>query len=68
VNFTSRSPDITFVHSSSMTPPFGLTNMQLFEESAGRPQLFLDRSLEFFRLLASSLDAHEHVLGLTRGG
>jgi hypothetical protein len=31
-------------------PPFGLTDVQLFEERAGRPELFLDRSLEFFRL------------------
>jgi hypothetical protein len=35
-----------------MTPPFGLTDPQLFEERAGRPELFLDRSLEIFRLLA----------------
>jgi hypothetical protein len=35
-----------------MPPPFGLTNVQLFEERAGHPELFLDRSLEFFRLLA----------------
>jgi len=30
-----------------MTPPFGLTDEQLFKERAGRPELFLDRSLEF---------------------
>jgi hypothetical protein len=35
-----------------MTPPFGLTDEQLVEERAGRPELFLDCSLEFFRLLA----------------
>jgi hypothetical protein len=35
-----------------MTPPFGLTDVQLFEERADRAELFLDRSLEFFRLLA----------------
>jgi hypothetical protein len=47
VNFTSRSPEITLVHSSSMTAPFGLTDKQLFEKRADRPELFLDRSLEF---------------------
>jgi hypothetical protein len=35
-----------------MTPPFGLPHVQLFEARAGRPELFLHRSLEFFRLLA----------------
>jgi hypothetical protein len=35
-----------------MTPPFGLTDVQLFEERAGGAEPFLDRSLEFFRLLA----------------
>jgi hypothetical protein len=35
-----------------MTPPFSPTDVQLFEERAGRPELFLDGSLEFFRLLA----------------
>ena len=35
-----------------MTPPFGLAEMQLFEERTGRVELFLDRSLEFLRLLA----------------
>jgi hypothetical protein len=40
------------VHSSSMTTPFGLPDVQLFEERAGRADLFLDGSLEFFRLLA----------------
>jgi hypothetical protein len=29
VNFTSRSPNITLVHSSSMTPPLGLADVQL---------------------------------------
>jgi hypothetical protein len=35
-----------------MTPPFGLTDAQLFDERAGRPEVFLDRSLEFFRVLS----------------
>jgi hypothetical protein len=35
-----------------MTSPFGLTDVQLFEERPDRPELFLDRSLEFFRLQA----------------
>jgi hypothetical protein len=35
-----------------MTPPFGLADVQLFEQRVGRPEFFLDRSLEFFRLLA----------------
>jgi hypothetical protein len=35
-----------------MTPPFGLTNLQLFEVRPNRAKFFLDRSLEFFRLLA----------------
>jgi hypothetical protein len=35
-----------------MTPPFGLRDEQLFEERADRPELFLDRSLKFFRRLA----------------
>jgi hypothetical protein len=52
VNFTSWLPGLAFVHSSCMTPPFGLTDVQLFEERLGRPELFLDRSSEFFRLLA----------------
>jgi len=34
-----------------MTPPFRLPNLQFFEERTGRPTLFLDRSLELFRLL-----------------
>jgi len=34
-----------------MTAPFGLTAVQLFAKRAGRPELFLDRSLEFLRLL-----------------
>jgi hypothetical protein len=51
-----------------MTPPFGLTDEQLFEERAGRPELFLDGSSEFFRLLAEPLDKHEQVLGSIRGG
>jgi len=34
-----------------MIPPFGLTDA-LIEERADRPALFLDRPLEFFRLLA----------------
>ena len=35
-----------------MPPPFGLRDEQLFEEREDRPELFLDRSLKFFRLLA----------------
>jgi hypothetical protein len=35
-----------------MTPPFGLTDAQLFEERADRPEFLLDCSVEFFRLLA----------------
>jgi hypothetical protein len=35
-----------------MTPPFGLSEAQLFEERASHPALFLDCSLEFFRLPA----------------
>jgi hypothetical protein len=35
-----------------MTPPFGLTDAQLFEEPTRHPNLFLDRPLKFFRLLA----------------
>jgi hypothetical protein len=35
-----------------MTPPFGLTDVQLFEGRADRPKLLPDRSLKFFRLLA----------------
>jgi hypothetical protein len=35
-----------------MIPPFGLTDALIDEERADRPALFLDRPLEFFRLLA----------------
>jgi hypothetical protein len=35
-----------------MTPPFGLTNLQLFEVRADHAKFFLNRPLEFFRLLA----------------
>jgi hypothetical protein len=35
-----------------MTTPFGLTDTQLFDEREDRPELFLKRSLKFFRLLA----------------
>jgi hypothetical protein len=38
--------------SSFVTPPFGLADAQLFDERPDRPEFFLDRSLEFFRLLA----------------
>jgi hypothetical protein len=51
VNLTSRSPEIPFVHSSHTIPPFGLTDALIEEERADRPALFLDRPLEFFRLL-----------------
>ena len=51
-----------------MTPPFGLADVQLFEERAARPEFFLDRSLEFFRLLAKPFDTHQEALGLARGG
>jgi hypothetical protein len=35
-----------------MPPHFGLLDAQILQEPAGRPKLFLDRSLEFFRLLS----------------
>jgi hypothetical protein len=35
-----------------MTPPLGLTNLQLFEVRPDRAKFFLDCSLEFFHLLA----------------
>jgi len=35
-----------------MIPPFGLTDALIEEERADCPALFLDRPLEFFRLLA----------------
>jgi hypothetical protein len=35
-----------------MPPPFGPTNLQLFEVRADRAKFFVDRSLELFRLLA----------------
>ena len=37
-----------------MALPFGLTEVQFFEERAGRAELFLDGAVEFFRLLAQS--------------
>ena len=52
VNLTSRLPEIPFVHSSRMIAPFGLTDALIEEERADRPALFLNRPLEFFRLLA----------------
>ena len=52
VNFTSWWLELTVVHSSSMTPPFGLADAQVFDKRADRPKLFLDRSLEFFGLPA----------------
>ena len=36
----------------AMTPPLGLTDTQIVDERPGRPNLFLDGSLEFFRTLA----------------
>jgi hypothetical protein len=42
-----------------MTPPFGQTNLQLFEARPDRAKSFLDRSLEFFRLQTQPLDAHK---------
>jgi hypothetical protein len=59
VNFTSRSPEIALVHSSSITPPFGLTDASLFDERSGHSNLFLDDPLECFRLLAEPLDVHD---------
>ena len=50
---------MTLVHTSSMTSPFGLTDAQIFDERLGRPNLFVDGSSEFFRLLAEPLDVHE---------
>jgi len=35
-----------------MTPPFRLTDAQLFEERAGRPKIILDCLLECFGPLA----------------
>jgi hypothetical protein len=35
-----------------MTPPFGLTNLQLFEVGADCAKFFLYPSLKFYRLLA----------------
>ena len=43
----NSSAEHRYVHSSSMTPPFGLTN--LFKE---RARLFVERFLKIFRLLA----------------
>jgi hypothetical protein len=40
------------VHSSFMTTPSGVTGTQFFDEREDRPELFLKRSLKFFRLLA----------------
>jgi hypothetical protein len=48
--------------------PFGSADQYLFDGRAGRPEFFLDRSFERFRLLSEPLDTHEQVLGLTRGG
>jgi hypothetical protein len=47
---------------------FGSADPYLFDGRAGRPEFFLDRSLECFRLLAEPFDAHEQTVGLTRGG
>jgi hypothetical protein len=35
-----------------MAPPFSLTNALIEELRAGQPEIFLDCSLEFFRLMA----------------
>jgi hypothetical protein len=35
-----------------MTPPFGLTNLQLFEVRADRAKFLLDRSSKLFCLVA----------------
>jgi len=35
-----------------MTSPFGLTDVEILKERAGRPEFFLDGSLELFRLPA----------------
>ena len=48
VNLFLREP---LVHSSSMTPPFGLTDVEIFEARTGRPEVFCDRSFEFFCLV-----------------
>jgi hypothetical protein len=52
-------PEITLVHSSSITPPLGLTGAKLFDERHGRSNLLLDGPSEFFRLLAEPLDVHD---------
>jgi hypothetical protein len=49
-----------------MTSPFGLTDAQVFDERPGHANLFLECSLEFFRLLAELLAAHKQLL--LRGG
>jgi hypothetical protein len=51
-----------------MALPFGLAEMQFFEERAGRAELFLDRAVEFFRLLAEPRDVREHGFWRTREG
>jgi len=66
VNFTSRLPEITLVHSSSMTPPLRLIDAQLFDERLGRHHVFLDASSEVFRLLAEPLEVQDQILGLTQ--
>lgn len=53
VNFTSVSLGLTLVHSSFTIFSLGLTDVQLVGERAGRrPQLFVNRSVKFLRLLA----------------
>jgi hypothetical protein len=47
-----RSAHIAVVHSSFVTPPFGLTDPQFFDARADGSELFLNRSLECLRLLA----------------
>ena len=51
--------------SSFVTPPFGLADAQVFNERPDRPELFLNRSLEFVRLLAYSRST-EYVLAYQR--
>jgi hypothetical protein len=48
----------SLVLSLSIVPPFGLREVQLFEERASRQELFLDSSLEFLCLLVEPVHAH----------
>jgi hypothetical protein len=68
VNFTNVPSDSISVHSSSMTPPLGLKDLQCFDACSDRPEFVLDRSLKVCRFLAQLLNLHQQVLGRTRIG